>query len=101
MDPTFDPAIAAGSSVRILQVLADGKILIGNFTTLRLLNSDGSQVWGSPTCSTSFAIPLADGSFLASGCRKWTSGTAALQPQSSKAGRDRRSIDGPYLHQRL
>jgi len=75
VDQTFNPAIALGSTVRLLSVLADGKILVGNFTTLRLLDPNGSQVMSWPTCASTFAIPLADGSFLANGCRKFAGGS--------------------------
>ena len=75
VDSTFNPDVTAGSSVRVLSVLADGKILIVNFTTLRLLNPDGSQVWANPACSTSFAVQLADGSFMANGCKKVAGGS--------------------------
>lgn len=78
VDSAFNPDITVGSSVRVLSVLPDGKILIGNFTTMRLLNPDGSQVWSNPLCTTSFAIPLADGSFMANGCGKWINGTTTF-----------------------
>ncbi len=75
LDLTFDPAITATSNVRLLSLLPDGKILIGNSGTVRLLSADGSQIRETPYCSSTIGIGLADGSFMVNGCKKWVSGT--------------------------
>jgi uncharacterized delta-60 repeat protein len=80
VDQTFNPNVTTTLGVHILMLLADGKILIRDFDTLKLLNPDGTLAVSWPTCGSSFAVQLADGSFLANGCRKSTAANARYFP---------------------
>lgn len=76
LDPTFDSPFNPGSSVTLISILTDGKIMVRSSLGINRLFPDGALDVRTPSCHGDVVQPLADGNFFMTECQR--SGTLPM-----------------------